>query len=66
MLAALGAVFGLAAAPRRVEVYDNSHIGGAQAIGAMIVAGPAGFMKAHYRTFNIKDADIDARRRLPP
>ncbi len=58
LLAALGAAFGLAAAPRRIEVYDNSHIGGAQAIGAMIVAGPAGFMKAHYRTFNIKSSEI--------
>jgi excinuclease ABC subunit C len=58
LLAALGEAFGLAAAPRRIEVYDNSHIGGAQAIGAMIVAGPAGFMKAHYRTFNIRSADI--------
>jgi excinuclease ABC subunit C len=58
LLAALGAVFGLPAAPRRIEVYDNSHIGGAQAIGAMIVAGPAGFMKAHYRTFNIRSADL--------
>jgi excinuclease ABC subunit C len=58
LLTALGQAFGLASAPRRIEVYDNSHIGGAQAIGAMIVAGPAGFMKAHYRTFNIKSADI--------
>ena len=58
LLEALGAAFGMAAAPRRIEVYDNSHIGGAQAIGAMIVAGPAGFMKAHYRTFNIKSDDI--------
>ncbi len=58
LLAALGAVFGLPATPRRIEVYDNSHIGGAQAIGAMIVAGPAGFMKAHYRTFNIKSSEI--------
>ncbi len=58
LLAALGGLFGLAAAPRRVEVYDNSHTGGAQAIGAMIVAGPAGFMKAHYRTFNIDGAAI--------
>ncbi|MGD9542875.1 MAG: excinuclease ABC subunit UvrC [Methylocystis sp.] len=58
LLAALGLSFGLAAAPRRIEVYDNSHIGGAQAIGAMIVAGPSGFMKAHYRTFNIRSADI--------
>jgi len=53
LLAALGALFGLPAPPRRVEVYDNSHTGGAQAIGAMIVAGPAGFMKQHYRTYNI-------------
>jgi excinuclease ABC subunit C len=53
LLAAVGGLFGLEAPPRRVEVYDNSHTGGAQAIGAMIVAGPAGFMKAHYRTFNI-------------
>ncbi|MEF3367364.1 excinuclease ABC subunit UvrC [Methylocystis sp. 9N] len=58
LLAALGEVFGLPAAPRRVEVYDNSHTGGAQAIGAMIVAGPAGFMKPHYRTFNIAGADV--------
>ncbi len=58
LLAALGAVFGLAAPPRRVEVYDNSHTGGSQAIGAMVVAGPAGFMKPHYRTFNIKGEDI--------
>ncbi len=53
LLAAVGGLFGLPTAPRRVEVYDNSHTGGTQAIGAMIVAGPAGFMKAHYRTFNI-------------
>ncbi|HEY8125752.1 MAG TPA: excinuclease ABC subunit UvrC [Methylocystis sp.] len=58
LLAALGQAFGLAVTPRRIEVYDNSHIGGAQAIGAMVVAGPAGFMKAHYRTFNIRSADI--------
>jgi excinuclease ABC subunit C len=54
LLEALGAAFGLDAAPRRVEVYDNSHIMGTAAIGAMIVAGPQGFMKTHYRTFNIK------------
>jgi excinuclease ABC subunit C len=58
LLAALGAMFGMEKPPRRVEVYDNSHTGGAQAIGAMIVAGPAGFMKTHYRTFNIKGAEI--------
>jgi len=53
LLAALGAAFGLAKAPRRVEVYDNSHIMGTNAVGGMIVAGKDGFMKSHYRTFNI-------------
>ena len=45
-------------APRRVEVYDNSHIMGTNAIGAMIVAGPEGFVKNQYRTFNIKSAAL--------
>ncbi len=58
LLAALGEAFGLERAPRRVEVYDNSHIMGTQAVGAMVVAGPDGFMKTHYRTFNIKGADL--------
>lgn len=53
LLTALGAAFGLAKAPRRVEVYDNSHIMGTNAVGGMIVAGRDGFMKSHYRTFNI-------------
>ncbi len=53
LLGALGAAFGLSRPPRRVEVYDNSHIMGTNAVGAMIVAGPDGFMKQHYRTFNI-------------
>lgn len=53
LLAALGAAFGLSEAPRRVEVYDNSHISGTNAVGAMIVAGPEGFVKNQYRTFNI-------------
>ena len=44
--------------PRRVEVYDNSHIMGTNAIGAMIVAGPEGFVKNQYRTFNIKSAAL--------
>lgn len=57
LLKALGTTFGLNATPRRIEVYDNSHTGGAQAIGAMIVAGPTGFVKTHYRTFNIKNAE---------
>jgi excinuclease ABC subunit C len=58
LLASAGGVFGLEMPPRRVEVYDNSHIMGANAIGAMIVAGPQGFMKAHYRTFNIKSEEL--------
>jgi len=58
MLAALGQAFGLDGAPRRIEVYDNSHIMGTNAVGGMIVAGPTGFMKAHYRTFNIKSEDL--------
>ncbi len=53
LLALLGQAFGLAEPPVRVEVYDNSHIMGTNAVGAMIVAGPAGFMKTSYRTFNI-------------
>jgi excinuclease ABC subunit C len=47
-------VFGLERMPRRIEVYDNSHIQGSNAVGAMIVAGQEGFAKAHYRKFNIK------------
>ena len=58
LLAGLGEVFGLAEPPRRIEVYDNSHIMGAQAVGGMIVAGPEGFSKAHYRKFNIKSTDL--------
>jgi excinuclease ABC subunit C len=58
LLLALGEAFALDRPLRRVEVYDNSHIMGTNAIGAMIVAGPAGFMKQHYRTFNIKTPDL--------
>ncbi len=47
-------VFGLERMPRRIEVYDNSHIQGTNAVGGMIVAGPEGLAKAHYRKFNIK------------
>jgi excinuclease ABC subunit C len=57
LLAGLGEVFGLARPPRRVEVYDNSHIMGTNAVGAMIVAGPEGFSKTHYRKFNIRSDD---------
>ena len=58
LLAALGQAFGLATPPRRIEVYDNSHISGSNAVGGMIVAGPPGFMKTHYRTFNIKSEEL--------
>jgi len=58
LLAALAPVFDLANPPRRVEVYDNSHIMGTNAVGAMVVAGVMGFSKPHYRTFNIKSEDI--------
>ena len=58
LMGALGSVFGMEQAPRRVEVYDNSHIMGTNAIGAMIVAGPEGFVKNQYRTFNIKSAAL--------
>ena len=44
--------------PRRIEVYDNSHIMGTNAVGAMIVAGPEGFEKNHYRKFNIRGEDL--------
>ena len=54
LLSALAEVLGLDAPPERIEIYDNSHIRGAHAIGAMVVAGPEGFEKKHYRTFNIK------------
>jgi excinuclease ABC subunit C len=58
LLVSLGQAFGLSKAPRRVEVYDNSHIMGTNAVGAMIVAGPNGFMKQHYRTFNMRSEDL--------
>jgi excinuclease ABC subunit C len=58
LLAALGAAFGVDHPIRRVEVYDNSHIMGTNAIGAMIVAGVDGFVKNQYRTFNIKSATL--------
>ncbi|MBB4197864.1 excinuclease ABC subunit C [Rhodoblastus sphagnicola] len=54
LLEVLGAAFGTEKPPRRVEIYDNSHIMGTAAIGAMVVAGPQGFVKNQYRTFNIK------------
>ncbi len=54
LLEGVAQAFGLEAAPGRIEVYDNSHIQGSFPIGAMIVAGPEGFMKSAYRKFNIR------------
>ena len=50
--------FALPRPPRRIEVYDNSHIAGTNAVGAMIVAGPEGFRKNQYRKFNIRSTDL--------
>ncbi|AXX99188.1 excinuclease ABC subunit UvrC [Profundibacter amoris] len=58
LLKGLAEAFDLDASPKRIEVYDNSHIQGAHAVGAMIVAGPEGYIKSQYRKFNIKDADL--------
>jgi excinuclease ABC subunit C len=58
LLEALAERFGLAEIPRRVEVFDNSHIMGTNAVGAMIVAGPDGFVKSQYRKFNIRSTDL--------
>ena len=58
LLISLGQAFGLEKPPRRVEIYDNSHIMGTNAVGAMVVAGMMGFSKPHYRTFNIKSTEI--------
>ena len=60
LLNAIGDAFGLDAPPRRIEVYDNSHIQGTNSVGAMIVAGAEGFMKNQYRKFNIKGEDFSA------
>ncbi|HEY2752241.1 excinuclease ABC subunit UvrC [Phenylobacterium sp.] len=58
LLAGVCEAFGLEANPERIEVYDNSHIMGTNAVGGMIVAGPDGFQKSQYRKFNIKGTDI--------
>lgn len=54
LLQGVARVFGLDAMPRRIEVFDNSHIQGAEPVGAMIVAGPEGFIKSQYRKFNMR------------
>ncbi len=56
LLEGLADAFELDAPPRRIEVYDNAHISGSNAVGGMIVAGPEGFVKSQYRKFNIKSA----------
>jgi excinuclease ABC subunit C len=58
LLAGVCDVFGLEAPPERIEVYDNSHIMGTNAVGGMIVAGPEGFQKSQYRKFNIKSTEL--------
>jgi len=58
LLGALKEIFSLPRLPGRIEVYDNSHIGGTNAVGAMIVAGPEGFRKNQYRKFNIRSSDL--------
>jgi excinuclease ABC subunit C len=58
LLDSLADAFGLEAPPARVEVYDNSHIMGTNAVGAMIVAGPDGFVKSHYRKFTIRSTEV--------
>ena len=58
LLEAAAERFGLPEPPRRIEVFDNSHIMGANAVGAMIVAGSEGFAKKCYRKFNIRSADL--------
>jgi excinuclease ABC subunit C len=58
LLAGVAERLGLASAPRRIEVYDNSHISGSNAVGGMIVAGTDGFVKSAYRRFNIRSTDL--------
>jgi excinuclease ABC subunit C len=58
LLRQLSETFVLPKVPRRIEVYDNSHIQGSNAVGAMIVAGPEGFRKNQYRKFNIRSAEF--------
>lgn len=58
LLEGVAETFGLDEVPRRIETYDNSHISGTNAVGAMVVAGEEGFAKKFYRTFNIKSTSI--------
>jgi excinuclease ABC subunit C len=58
LLDGVSKAFNLDAPPRRIEVYDNSHIQGAMSVGGMVVAGPEGFIKAQYRKYNIKQEEV--------
>ncbi|WP_112873580.1 excinuclease ABC subunit UvrC [Paracoccus endophyticus] len=58
LLEGLAEAFDLPAAPRRIEVYDNSHMQGTAPVGGMVVSGPDGWMKSQYRKFNIKGTEI--------
>ncbi|MEL7151705.1 MAG: excinuclease ABC subunit UvrC [Pseudomonadota bacterium] len=58
LLKGLAEAFDLDGPPKRIEVYDNSHIQGTNAVGGMIVAGAEGFIKSQYRKFNIKDTEL--------
>jgi excinuclease ABC subunit C len=58
LLQGMATTLGLPQVPKRIEVYDNSHIQGTNAVGAMIVAGPDGFIKNQYRKFNIKSEGL--------
>jgi excinuclease ABC subunit C len=58
LLEGVSRVLHLEAPPRRIEVYDNSHIQGSNPVGGMIVAGPDGFIKSQYRKFNIRSEDV--------
>jgi excinuclease ABC subunit C len=58
ILAEVCEAFGLEGTPERIEVYDNAHIQGTNAVGGMIVAGPEGFQKSQYRKFNIRGTDL--------
>ena len=58
LLKAMAETFALSRAPRRIEVYDNSHIAGSNPVGAMVVAGSEGFRKNQYRKFNIRSAEL--------
>ena len=58
LLAGVCETFKLEGPPERIEVYDNSHVMGTNAVGGMIVAGPEGFQKSQYRKFNIKDSEL--------